>query len=582
MARCNRSRGSQQRALRYRAAGRLGGQSPDLLTALEALQHCQDVRGHLADLLTGIRTTPKLAWRLAAADGVLRIAAVAAKDPGDFPIQLYALHVLAALIRQHHVCDGSSVTFAGHLSPDATAAVAAVANEAATRFPEAEIQQQVCKVFASLAACGELAATMAQAGAAEATNTAFALDQCGAAGKHLVISALQASHALGEAGIHSAEVEDLLAVLRRNLHTPDVQAMALKAVHGHLLQKGDRISQGARTRVLTAVLAGVEEHSAHLELQLAASKLLADFLPSAFPGGARDPLAAKAAAAVLRACIRFDQRNAASENLQEAFVRISESLPVEAFADVLDSQNADSEPVHWVKAANISRRSPSLQKSLFQHANRLVCRGFGQALANHGAAQLVVEAMRLSPLDAGLQRVSCEVLAALARCDLDGIIRAGGLDATVHALRRHQPYAWVCTAALQTLLVLCVQKKQEISNLTDLWNLTMGTLRQHPKSQNIVKMANEMLMFLSKYEAKQVAREDCGHHVTRSPCGMRSLAENTPPSCLGLCLPEPDDGYRHAVNSPLSDKKMQSKVFSSQHPQYASERCIHCSGPRST
>ena len=69
---------------------------------------CKEVRGHLADLLTGIRTTPKLAsnsgrmphcinkrqwlgkyrhctysleaWRLAAADGVLRIAAVAVHD----------------------------------------------------------------------------------------------------------------------------------------------------------------------------------------------------------------------------------------------------------------------------------------------------------------------------------------------------------------------------------------------------------------------------------------------------------------------------------------------------------------------
>ena len=70
--------------------------------------------------------------------------------------------------------------------------------------------------------------------------------------------------------------------------------MAFKAVHGRLLQKSDRISQGARTHVLTAVLAGVEacsrqkahymssaltnneeEHSSHLELQLAASKLLA-------------------------------------------------------------------------------------------------------------------------------------------------------------------------------------------------------------------------------------------------------------------------------------------------------------------
>eukprot|EP00439_Symbiodinium_sp_Y106_P049610 s2252_g6.t1 len=552
-AACNRSRGSQQRALRYRAAGRLGGHSPDLLTALEALQHCEEVRGHLADLLTGIRTTPKLAWRLAAADGVLRIAAVAAKDAGDFPIQLYALHVLAALIQQHHVSDGSSVTFAGHLSPDATAAVAAVASEAATRFSEAEMQQQVCKVFASLAACGKLAATTAQAGAAEATNTAFALDQCGAAGKRLVMSALKASHALGEAGIQSTDVEDLLAVLRRNLHSPEVQAMAFKAVHGRLLQKSDRISQGARTHVLTAVLAGVEEHSSHLELQLAASKLLADFLPSTRPG-ARDPLAAKAAAAVLRACIRFGQRNAVSEKLQEAFVRISESLPVEAFADVLESQQADPEPGHWVMAASIARSNPSLQKSLFQYANRLVGRGFGQALAKHGAARIVVEAMRLSPLDAGLQRVSCEVLAALARCDLDGIIHAGGLDATIHALRRHQPYAWVCTAALQTLLVLCGQKKQEISNLTDLWNLTMDTLRQHPKSQNIVKTANDMLLFLSKYEAKRVGREDCGHHVqTRSAWGTRSLAEHTPPLCPGLCLHEPDNSDRLAANSPLSD-----------------------------
>ncbi|OLP83609.1 hypothetical protein AK812_SmicGene35614 [Symbiodinium microadriaticum] len=301
----------------------------------------------------------------------------------------------------------------------------------------------------------------------EIRHTTEGLDGSG----HLSPDATAAVAAVAnEAGIHSAEVEDLLAVLRRNLHTPDVQAMALKAVHGHLLQKGDRISQGARTRVLTAVLAGVEEHSAHLELQLAASKLLA--------AGSWSFVWEFGALAI------------------QAFVRISESLPVEAFADVLDSQNADSEPVHWVKAANISRRSPSLQKSLFQHANRLVCRGFGQALANHGAAQLVVEAhicmmmlmlKRMMVLVLVMDKhhkqgaVWIKVLAALARCDLDGIIRAGGL---------HGCFADAAGS-------VCAEEAGDLK------------LDGFVESDN----GNEMLMFLSKYEAKQVAREVGGKQI---------------------------------------------------------------------
>ncbi|CAE7533476.1 unnamed protein product [Symbiodinium natans] len=388
------------------------------------------------------------------------------------------------------------------------------------------------QVYASLAACGELAAAAAaQAGAAQVASEAYALDQSGTAGKHLVNSALKTSQALTEAGVPCTELDELLAVLRRNAHSPELQVMACKAVHGHLKTNGNRISQRAATDVLTAVLAGIEEHAAHLELQLTASRLLADVLASAAPGAAYEPLAAKAAATVLQACIRFARGGDVCEKLQQAFVRISADLPAEAAQDILKSHGPDSEPLHWVKAASMSQGSPSLQKNIFRCASRLLNQGFGPTLAEMGAAELVVEAMRRYPLDVGLQRAACEVLAGIAWCDTDCAVRAGGLEATMQALRLHQPYAWVCMAALQSLLVICMKHKQELPHLADLWDLTMGALRQHPKSQRVVQTANDVLQALSSSEKKQelYLLNQSGNSVTRSP--RKSWHGGLSPAC---------------------------------------------------
>eukprot|EP00931_Biecheleriopsis_adriatica_P010255 TRINITY_DN11133_c0_g1_i1.p1 TRINITY_DN11133_c0_g1~~TRINITY_DN11133_c0_g1_i1.p1 ORF type:complete len:526 (+),score=125.18 TRINITY_DN11133_c0_g1_i1:106-1683(+) len=487
-------------------------QATRLLQALDREQHEESLRGCFADLVAALKTSSEIAQASAAAGGIAFAASAAASACHDCPIQVYALHVIAVLAMEHKAL-GNKL----QLSPAAAAAAAAVAAAASQRFTDAQLQQNVYKVFNALAACGgDVAQAALDAGASQVITEALTLE-AKTVHPRITKSALHTARAFTEvAAVPAAEV---VGVLRQSTHDPELQAAACETLSRQLsLGRPNLANHALAVGAFEAALGASEVK--HLRLQVAACRLMAELVDasasdSGFQAAQHPEAAAPAAAAALRTFMELQDSvscskalpsqvhvEIAAQELCRSFARISRQLPAESVMGVLSSEGYLTSPRHWVAALRMAAGCAEVLKFLCEASNDMICKGSGRVLAEAGAAESLVAAMRSCPRDPGLQRAACEVLSAIASYNAERAIAAGGVQACADALRNHQAFAWVCLAALEAITAHLLRR--DVTALLPVgeeevqvcWDLASGALRRHATSQRVVKAAHTLLTLL--------------------------------------------------------------------------------------
>lgn len=513
---------------RYRAASYIDRGSQNVANHLDdarrLLQELEihsgdykEIRGRLCDILTA-STSKVIAAAFASAGGITVIASIAATAADDFAIQLYALRILSILALQHS--DPKSL-FAGRLSPSAANIAASVVAAASRRFANVELQKAACEAFASLAECGNEAATEAlKAGAGEATAGVLHMDQCGVSAPGLLKAALRTSRVFSQVGCTPAEgVGELVAVLRRHAEEPRLQVSACQALQAQLTAGGAKEALAAGA--FEALVAAAQEHPDHLDLQTAACRLLTELTEAAcepsdsqrFANSSREngsiravPVAAsRALAIVLRAFIRF-RSSPQGYSMQTAFAHISALMPAEAVMAVTTKQPGNICPEIWVGALQISRGNAKVQQMLCESVGRLSREGFCPKLVAANASEALLEAMKNDSLEPGFHRAACEALSAFAWCDTTRIVEAGGIQVVLETLRLFTAFAWVCLPAMEVLIVIfvkCREAKQGTSSrqldesISLCWDLVAKAMRTHQGSRRVVSASLRLLQLIS-------------------------------------------------------------------------------------